>query len=379
MTKGGTMRAARWIGIGAASLVLGLLTTGAPAGASGAPSFLHSLTKQTKVASTVPANGDVNPYGVAVVPTSTGSLVAGDVLVSNYNSKANVQGTGSTIVQVAPGGGRQLFSDVSPLPNGMSCPGGIGLSTALSILPGGWVVVGSLPTAAAGALPKGLAAGCLIVLNSSGTVVETISNPDIVGPWDMAAQVTPTGADLYVSNALGGNTKTKGGVPVAGSCTVVRLGLTLSPSSVPVLADTTIVGSGFPWKANKAALVLAPTGLALGQNGSLYVVDTLTNTLTAIPQAATRTQPAVGAYSVISKGGSLNAPLGLVLAPDGNVVVVNGNNGVATEITPGGKQVARRTLIKVGAGDLFGLAITPDGKGLYFVNDGENTLELAHS
>ena len=373
------MRAARWIGISAASLVLGLLATSAPAGASGAHLFLHSLTKQTKVASTVPANGDVNPYGVAVVPTSTGSLVAGDVLVSNYNSKANVQGTGSTIVQVAPGGGRKLFSHISQLPAGMTCPGGIGLTTALNILPGGWVVVGSMPSGPGGALVKGTPVGCLIVLNSSGTVVETISNPDIVGPWDMAEETTANGADLYVSNALGGNTATNKGVPVAGSRAVVRLALTLSPSAPPALASTTRVGSGFPWKATKAALVLAPTGLALGTNGTLYVVDTLTNTLTAIPQAATRTQAAAGAYSVISKGGSLNAPLGMVLAPDGNVLVVNGNNGVATEITPGGKQVATRTLIKGGAGDLFGLAVTPDGKGLYFVNDGDNTLKLAHS
>ena len=47
------------------------------------PPFLHGLTKVSTVGSTVPAHGDVNPYGVAVVGTSTGALVAGDVLVSN--------------------------------------------------------------------------------------------------------------------------------------------------------------------------------------------------------------------------------------------------------------------------------------------------------
>ena len=54
------------------------------------------------MASTVPDNGDVNPYGVAVVPRSTGNLHQGNVLVSNFNDKANVQGTGTTIVQVSP-------------------------------------------------------------------------------------------------------------------------------------------------------------------------------------------------------------------------------------------------------------------------------------
>src|ERR1700674_759086 len=47
-------------------------------------------------ASTVPANGDVNPYGVAFVPkdfVSGGAIHPGDVLVANFNDKGNVQGT----------------------------------------------------------------------------------------------------------------------------------------------------------------------------------------------------------------------------------------------------------------------------------------------
>jgi hypothetical protein len=127
----------------------------------------------TQVASTVPANGDVNPYGVAVVPASAGQLVAGDTLVSNYNSKSNVQGTGTTLVQVSPAGSLHLFANLAKLPAGLSSPGGVGLTTALGILPGGWVVVGSLPTTAGGALPTGDPAGCLIVLNSHGTPVKT--------------------------------------------------------------------------------------------------------------------------------------------------------------------------------------------------------------
>jgi hypothetical protein len=59
-----------------------------------------------------PEAGDVNPYGVAVVPRSTGRLHAGDVLVSNFNNKANAQGTGSTIVQVSPGGHQSVFATV---------------------------------------------------------------------------------------------------------------------------------------------------------------------------------------------------------------------------------------------------------------------------
>ena len=66
-------------------------------------SYIGRFNTVDVVSSTVPANGDVNPYGVAVIPTSAGSLVAGNVLVSNFNDGSNLQGTGTTLVQIAPG------------------------------------------------------------------------------------------------------------------------------------------------------------------------------------------------------------------------------------------------------------------------------------
>jgi hypothetical protein len=349
-----------------------------PAASSVPASFLHRLHSVSTVGSTVPANGDVNPYGIAVVPASTGSLVAGDTLVSNFNSKANVQGTGTSIVEVSPGGSTQLFAQFSQLPTGMSCPGGIGLTTALGILPAGWVVVGSLPTTTGGALPGLDPAGCLIVLNDVGTPVESITNNDIVGPWDLAVSSTPTTAAIFVSNALGGNTKVANGVPIAGKCTVVRLNLALSATAPPALTSSTVIGSDYLWKANKAALVLAPTGLALGGHSTLYVDDTQTNAISAIPNALSRTTAVAAASSVLSSGGALNAPLGMTRAPNGDLIVVNGNNGNAVEITPRGKQIAVTTLVKKGAGDLFGLTPTAQGTGILFVNDGTNTIDLLH-
>jgi hypothetical protein len=341
-----------------------------------ATSFLNGLHAGSQVASTVPADGDVNPYGVAVVPASGGRLTAGDILVSNFNDKSNVQGTGTTIVQVSPAGKAELFADVARLPAGMACPGGVGLTTALGILPGGWVVVGSLPTGAGGTLPAGNPAGCLIVLNDRGTVVETITNGNIVGPWDLTVKADATSADLFVANALGGNTSTSHGIPVTGNCTVVRLDLSLSPGAPPALTSSTVIGSDFPWRANKAALVLAPTGLALSGNGTLYVADTLTNTISAIPQAPTRTGAVTAAAGTVTQGGDLSAPLGMALAPNGDLVVVNGNNGNAVEITPAGQQLTTKTLIKNGAGDLFGIITTQDGDGLLVANDGTNALDV---
>jgi hypothetical protein len=341
-----------------------------------AASFLNGLRAGSQVASTVPADGDVNPYGIALVPASDGLLSAGDVLVSNFNNKSNVQGTGTTIVEVSPAGKTRLFADVAKLPTGMTCPGGVGLTTALGILPGGWVVVGSLPTSAGGALPSANPAGCLIVLNNRGTVVETISNANIVGPWDLAVKSDANSAELFVANALGGNTSTNHGIPVTGNCTVVRLDLSLSASAPPALTGSTVIGSDFPWRANKAALVLAPTGLALGPNGTLYVADTLTNTISAIPQALTRTSAITATAGTVTQGGALNAPLGMTLAPNGDLIVVNGNNGNAVEITPSGRQLATKTLVKDGAGDLFGIITTQAGDGIFVVNDGTNALDI---
>jgi hypothetical protein len=339
-----------------------------------ATSFLGQLSGESQIASTVPANGDVNPYGVATVPASAGLLTQGDILVSNFNDKANVQGTGTTLVQVSPAGHATLFANISALPAGQACPGGIGLTTALAILPGGWVVVGSLPTTKGGALPGLDPAGCLIVLNDQGKVAETITNSNIVGPWDLTVKSDASSAELFVANALGGNLTTHNGVPVTGNCTVVRLDLTLSATAPPALTSTTVVGTKFPWAANKAALVLAPTGLALSPNGTLYVDDTLTNSVSAIPQALTRTSAVTAVATTVSMGGALNAPLGMTLAPNGDLVVVNGNNGNAVEITPAGRQLTTKTLIKNGAGDLFGIIATQDG--LLVANDGTNALDV---
>jgi hypothetical protein len=389
LLKGSTVTPGRHAKILIATIGLGLAaaacsstsTTGSassaatPASSPPPAAFLGQLHGMTQIASTGPGNGDVNPYGVAVVPASAGRLTAGDILVSNFNDKANVQGTGTTIVQVTPGGKSSVFANIAALPGGQTCPGGIGLTTALGILSGGWVVVGSLPTSHGGVLPGLDPAGCLIVLNDRGAVAETITNPDLVGPWDLTVKSSATSAEVFVSNALGGNITTDDGVPVTGNCTVVRLDLALNAGSPPKLTSSTVIGTHFPWRANKAALILAPTGLALGGDGTLYVDDTLTNSVSAIPQALTRTSAITAIQANLSAGGALHAPLGMTIAPNGDLIVVNGGNGNAVEITPAGKQILTKTLIKNGAGDLFGIIMTPGG--LLLANDGTNALDEA--
>src|SRR5579862_7606983 len=202
------------------------------ASASASPSsFIGGLSHTKVVASTIPKNGDVNPYGVAVVPRSTGDLDRGDVLVSNFNDKANAQGTGTTIVQVSPHGHASLFAQISD----PACLGGVGLTTALVALPSGWVIVGSLPT-----VNNNLSGGgCLIVLDQWGHVRKTITGYGINGPWDMTAVQYGDTADLFVTNVLSGILTRH---PYANGGTVQRLVITSSPDRVPRVLSSTRIG-----------------------------------------------------------------------------------------------------------------------------------------
>jgi hypothetical protein len=264
--------------LGLAAVLLGAAACSSathPAAAGSAASlaaprpFLLRFHAVSQIASTVPANGDVNPYGVAVVPQTAGRLVRGDILVSNFNSKANVQGTGTTIVEISPDGTVRPFARLDPLPAADRCPGGVGLTTGLEVLPGGWVVAASLPTTRGGALPAVNPTGCLIVLDSHGAPVETWASPDINGPWDMTMRAEPGHAALFVSNVLSRTGSRGSAPPPAGLCTVVRVNVALAPDTRPRMTSTTVIGSGFPWQQNKAALVQGPTGLAMGRGGIL--------------------------------------------------------------------------------------------------------------
>ena len=370
------MLAAVMLGGAACSATVHTAAAGSPVRTNHAGQRPYLLRFHTvrQIASTVPANGDVNPYGIAVVPQTAGRLVRGDILVSNFNSKANVQGTGTTIVEISPGGTRRAFARLGALPATDRCPGGIGLTTGLEVLPGGWVAVGSLPTVRGGALPATNPAGCIIVLDSHGKPVETWVNKDINGPWDMTMRAGPGHVALFVSNVLSRAGSHHSAPPPSGLCTVVRLDISLAPGARPRMTGITVVGGGFPWRQDKAALVQGPTGLALGRGGTLYVVSTVGSNISAIPDAMTRTSPARPV--ALTSGGALSGPLGLTLAPDGDLIAVNGNDGRAIEITPGGRQTATVTLVPHGAGDLFGVTTLPGGQGLLFVNDGTNALDL---
>ena len=368
--------------------------TGSQAVAADDDNVLKNLHTVTTIASTLPANQDVNPYGVAKVQRTVGNLTQGHILVSNFNNATNAQGTGTTIVDVAPDGSVSLFAQINAgnLPG--PCPGGVGLTTALVALRSGWVIVGSLPTSDGTSATA--QAGCLIVLDSSGNPVETFYGSLINGPWDMTSLDAGNQAWLFVTNVLNGTVAANGSVVNQG--TVVRINLGVSGQTMPWIESMTVIGSGFSERTDPAALVIGPTGVGLspicspsdaedcrtpfGNQGEpvLYVADTLNNRVAMIPRAITRDN-SDGSGTTLTSGGSLNAPLGLTVTEGGHILTVNGGDGFITEITPQGKQIAKTLLdnsgTPPGSGALFGLIFEP-GRGVVFVDDATNTLNLFH-
>ena len=342
--------------------------------------YLETLRHHTVLSSTVPANGDQNPYAVVVAPVSAGRVQKDDVLISNFNNSGNLQGLGTTIMDYNPASQRMsLFASIPRhLPQ---CPGGIGLTTAMTMLQSGWVVVGSLPSQDGTTGTKG--DGCLLVLDAQGRLAGTLTGPNINGPWgNMAVIDRGTTATLFVSNT--GFGVTAPGQDAVRKANVLRLELAIPAGQAPKLTSQTVIADGFSEQADKDVFIVGPTGLALGANGTLYVSDAIGNRISAIDDAATRTASA-GTGRDITKDGFLKRPLALAIAPNGDLLAVNGLNGQVVEIDPkAGHQLyaqwvdANKAQSPAGSGDLFGIAMTPKGDGFYYVEDEINSLVLAH-
>jgi hypothetical protein len=317
------------------------------------------------ISSTIPVNGDLNPYGVAFVPPgfpSGGPLAPGDILVSNFNNSGNTQGTGTTIIKLTPNG--LVAPSVPPGQMGNATTffqgTGLGLTTALGVLSRGFVLVGNVPTSG-GTIQQ----GSLLVLDRTGKkVVATLTN-QLNDPWDLTIDDDFDHATVFVSNVNNTTTPQKNG-------TVARLTLAISDTAVTV-TSTTVIANGYTVKPNAAALVLGPTGLAHDElSDVLYVASTADNAIFAIPSASTRsTPPGNGAGAVVFQDQHLRGPLALVFAPNGDLITSNGDavNSDPTqpseivEFTKGGKFVSQFN-VDAGQGGAFGIGVAPAGAGL---------------
>jgi hypothetical protein len=319
--------------------------------------------------STIPANGDVNPYGVAFVPEgfpSGGSIATGDVLVSNFNNSANAQGTGTTIIRLAPHGtlappGTATTFFSSGLP---------GLSTALGVLRRGFVVVGNVPTTD-GTIGT-IGQGALQVVDRHGKSIQTWSDPVFLdGPWDLALDDHGARAHIFVSNVLNG--------------TVSRLDVSVGSVGVTLLNKKTIA-VGYTHVPNAAALILGPTGLAFDEaNDTLYVASTADNEIYAIAHASLVTSP-VNRGRLVFADEHLRGPLALRFSPEGTLLAANGDavNADVThpseivEFTKSGRFV-REYNVDSSQGGAFGLDTVADSDGRFnfaAVDDVTNNLSV---
>ncbi len=373
-----------WRGAGFAGLSLMVAAAALPPGAALADEpagYLGGLHRHMTLGSTVPDNGDQNPYALVVAPVSAGKVQKDDLLITNFNNDKNLQGTGSTIVDYNPA--TKKISLFAQIPHDLQgCPGGVGLGTAMTMLKSGWVIVGSAPSTDGTTKTRG--AGCLIVLDAGGKVSGTIAGPNINMPWgNMAVIDKGDTATLFVSNAGFDIGAPDGDPPVVNEATVLRLTLSIPQGKPPAVTDQTVVGSGFGAQADKDVFLVGPTGLALGKNDTLYVSDAIGNRVNAIWEATTRDHSA-GIGRVVTSDGLLQRPLALATAPNGHLLVTNGQNGQVVEIDPdSGKQIGaswidpNKAQNPPGSGDLFGIAMTPSGDGFYYVEDEVNTVVIA--
>lgn len=346
--------------------------------------MLETIHRHQTLTSSVTDNGDLNPYAVVIAPVSAGKVIKDDVLVDNFNDVSNLQGTGTTIVDYRPST-KETFL-LAKLPKKLpECPGGVGLTTAMTMLKSSWIIVGSTPSTDGTTATKG--DGCLIVLDANGQMIEAWAGPTINDPWgDMAVVDNGSTATLLVSMAGFGlpgphELDPKTGYPVIlHKSTVLRLELQIPEGKPPVLQSQTVVADGLSARADLDNFLLGPTGLALDPDGTLYVSDGLDNLIVAVPNALTRADSA-GTGRMVTQGGLLSWPLAMVYTPAGHLLACNGKDGRVVEIDPkAGQQIYAQWIdpdqaqSPPGNGDLFGIALTPEGDGFYYVQDDTNTL-----
>jgi hypothetical protein len=261
--------------------------------------------------STVPSNGDLNPYGLAFVPrdfpSGGGGLRSGEILISNFNDTM-LQGRGSTIITIDPGSGKTgpFFQGTPP----------IGFTNALGLVRAGLVFAGSvLTTDGTSATAK---SGGLYVLDTRGHIVTNLGMNELVnGPWGLAINDQGSFAQLFVSNVFDG--------------TITRLDVTFDHGGVSV-QDAMTIGSGYGFGPDTAAVVVGPAGLAYDPfRDTLYVASEMDDTIFAL-HGAGKTRSNLGTGTVVYKDPAhLHGPLGLIFTPNGDLLTANADPAVSQD------------------------------------------------
>lgn len=322
-------------------------------------SILKMLTKQIVIGSTVDSKfHQLNPYGLTVAPASAGDFKKGDLVVCNFNDKANVQGTGFTIVALHPKpGSKPLLVSSSKTLVGCNA---LALSTGDDI----WAAA--------------FTANDNPVLSPTGVLEINIKGKPFDRPFGQIFAQPKGGSPAFYATD-------------AGDGTVVRINLG-SPFTFDVIAK------GFAINHGKPGSILGPSGLAYDPNGDqLYVVDGTNNTVVAfskvssIPNGGVTVEkggktfkgPSAHDARLVFAGAPLNGPISSALLFNGNLVVGNTGNpsgkNIMVELSPTGKMLATRNVDKGASGALFGMVATGTSAAntkLYFNDDNDNNLQV---
>jgi hypothetical protein len=324
----------------------------------GNKSVIGQLRHIVKIGSTVdPINGDQNPYGLEIAPSTNGMITAGDLVICNFNDSNNIQGLGTTIEVLHPQPGSspaRLIAD----PTLTGCD-------ALALAPNDTIWAAALD------------ANDNPIVSSSGSLIDPLNTVTWNGPWAQAFSPTagPRGvAAFYESNAYDG--------------TIVRINITKNGRYT---FDT--IATGFSVNHGVPGTILAPSGFTYdAQKDILYIVDGNVNALVAIANPGTiprhgivRTRmgftgPAAKMAKVIFQGPPLNAPISAAELFNGNIVIGNTTNNHLIEIDPkSGKAVGNVNLDKKTSGALFGIAATGTSMSnvqIFFNDDNQNAVNV---
>jgi hypothetical protein len=359
------------------------------------PALLLKLPTRAISGSTVPANGDLNPYGVAFVPAgfpSGGLLKPGDVIVANFNDgigvngTGNAQGTGTTIVKVNPNEANPnepptLFFEDASFP---------GFSTALGVLSKGFILVGHVPSKNGSGVcgeggkgqEDGVGRGSLLVINKNGRLVQIVTSASLLdGPWDLQVEDFGSTANVFVSDALNGSV-TRLDLRIAGDGDGDR-------DDHVIVERETRIASGYTHRCDQNAFIVGPTGVALDRaHDVLYVASTADNAIFAVPNAhCTGADGGNGRGRIAVKDDAhLHGPVGLIRAPNGDLIsaqgdAVNPDDNHPSEIVEFSAAGEFLSELSVDAtpGSAFGLALARTGPHSFrfaAVDDGLNVLDV---
>lgn len=329
-------------------------TVAAPATAG--TGVLAKLGHVVTIGSTVdPVNGDVNPYGLAISPVTSGGLTKGDLIICNFNDNLNIQGLGTTIEVLHPTPGSA--------PARLAADGTLTGCDAIAMSPSGFIWAAAFD------------ANDNPIVTPSGAIAIALSGHGLAQPFGQAFSGTrgPRGiAAFYESNANDGK--------------IIRINITKNGSFT---YDT--IATGFSVNNGVPGSILGPSGLSYdASNDVLYIVDGNVNYVVAfsspgkIPRNGITVTgsgfsgPSAASARVVFSGPPLEAPISSALLYNGDLVVGNTTNNRLFEISPTGKIVGMQNLDRGAPGALFGIAATGTSLGttkIYFNDDNDNTVK----